>query len=72
MLFPELTAISLANDAFVADLAANKQISIPVLYLDWNEQIKAPRQAKKLVEKETSLVDYVKVRAQIDTLKVTH
>ncbi|MFK7810000.1 MAG: hypothetical protein AB8F74_19500, partial [Saprospiraceae bacterium] len=72
VLFPDLTAISLADNAFVADLADDKQISIPVLHLEWHEKLKSPRQKKNLLEKEQMLIDWVKVRAEIDTLKVTH
>ncbi|MFT7452716.1 MAG: hypothetical protein ACI9VN_003451 [Patescibacteria group bacterium] len=72
VLFPDLNAISLANNAFVADLKENQQMSIPVLYLDWNEELKKPTQEKELQIKEEILIDWVKVRAEIDTLKVTH
>lgn len=72
VLFPDLNAISLANNAFVADLKEGEQMSIPVLYLDWNVTPTKARQKKALQEKEDMLINWVKVRAEIDTLKVTH
>lgn len=73
VLFPDLKALSISNNAFVADLEAEKQLAMPILYLSWDEKMKATRQSRKeLEEKEATLIDWVKVRAQIDTLKVTH
>jgi len=72
VIFPELEAISLSNNAFVADLKEEKEMSIPILYLGWNEELKKSRRKKQLQEKEKILINWVKVRASIDTLKVTH
>ncbi len=68
VLFPNLQAISLASGALVADLSENEQTTLPVLYLEWP----AKMNTRSKREQEKILVDYVKVRARLDTLKVTH
>ncbi len=71
VLFPKLEAMSFTNQANYANFGNGKQRSIPVLFLEW-EKVSSNSERKKQAIEEQRLVDFIKERATLDTLKVTH
>lgn len=70
VLFPNLESISLSKSSNTADLTNGTQTSIPILLLDWNTAFKKAKNRSKKAEEKKKLVDFIKVRCGLDTLKV--
>jgi len=66
-----MKAISLAKNANYAVLDSTTQVAIPVLFLEWDKP-KSNSQRKSLKLKEKNLVEYIKIRAGFDKVKVAH
>jgi len=71
ILFPDLESVSLAEQANHANLDNGQQNAIPVLFLDWKDA-KTNSAKRRIAEQEKSLIEFVKIRVGLDTLKVTH
>jgi len=71
VVFPDLQAMSFANQANYTNLEHGEHRSIPVLFLDW-EDVKTNSGKRKRKADEQRLVEFIKIRVDLDTLKVTH
>jgi len=71
VLFPELVAFSLSNSSNLADLNNGSRTNIPMLFVDWEDALNQSRRRKEKARTEKRLINFIKLRAGLDTLKVT-
>ncbi|MEM9819824.1 MAG: DUF389 domain-containing protein [Bacteroidota bacterium] len=71
VLFPELESFSLSNSSNLADLNNDNRTNMPMLFVDWNDELDKARRKKDKETNEARLIEFIKLRAGLDTIKVT-
>lgn len=71
VLFPDLESFSLSNSSNVADLTSGTRSRLPLLFVDWSKEMENPRKKRERERQEQRLMEFVKIRVELDTVKIT-
>ena len=69
-LFPDLEGFSLSHTALAINQSSGKILPIPVLLVDWHEDLTTGKNEKIRNERELKLADFIKLRIGLDTVRV--